>query len=769
MGVNNRYKGTCSSNAALVNKYVGTAYDHVKTVSDNIEDVKTVADALGDNFPDEGLDTLVNNIDDIVTNAENISDINTVAGIKDEVVTVAGIEQEIIDVPSYTAQAIDAANAAEQDADRAETEADRAKEQADLAANIADPYKGLWPDVGGSANKGDVYQTQVGGIGTGQYFTALQNTTVDPVNDDINWRDVDTFSSGPVKYPSYFGCVPTSIDPLFDNTTAMTMALDSGYLIEGGCKEYYCASKVQTTTSGLISARNIKILSGVSALSGDAVDLSSSEDLRLNSFRVSGFWDGSDAIPYADAINNVGFKYKKSDSGIARLSDIYVKDWNGLSQQVDSVATIFADHVISSNTAYGNRYTNIQSGFINNVKVRDTRRIGFTCQSTTNTTDYDDLQLSNVSVTSILPGVGSGQDLHGIGVEIHNFVDEALATNVRANLCHSVGVSLSGCEYGRVINLHIKNTGYTSESDGVALRSYAALELVDSDGAYVEGVIRDSWQTHIRFDKSHYARVKIIGEQNNDIIDSSNARFIRYQGTADDLNNSAWGCVVENSEFRNNTESLIPLTNFGLYSTFGLRKHQINNTKVYNTLVDKVGNLKTDGLTIESDGKFDKASGGVVDSLLDLVDVGANPYVENIEYIGLDSSLPPTAFCRISSSAMAGLVLLNCRARNVANILTAASGTLAETVVENCLLDNVQSLYTGTISSAYRNQGSSNIQINGSTIPQFPTIRHGNSVSGVSGNPGDIMIKRGTGGAGSSPAWQLNNDGVTWSQFADLQ
>ena len=60
---------------------------------------------------------------------------------------------------------------------------------------IAGEYRGLWPDTGGSANKGDTYQTQVSGTPTGQYFTALQNTTVDPVGDDVNWRAVVSFSS----------------------------------------------------------------------------------------------------------------------------------------------------------------------------------------------------------------------------------------------------------------------------------------------------------------------------------------------------------------------------------------------------------------------------------------------------------------------------------------------------------------------------------------------------------------------------------------------
>lgn len=58
---------------------------------------------------------------------------------------------------------------------------------------IAGEYRGLWPETGGSANKGDTYQTQVSGTGTGQYFTALQNTAADPVSDDVNWiEDVTT-------------------------------------------------------------------------------------------------------------------------------------------------------------------------------------------------------------------------------------------------------------------------------------------------------------------------------------------------------------------------------------------------------------------------------------------------------------------------------------------------------------------------------------------------------------------------------------------------
>jgi lysophospholipase L1-like esterase len=54
---------------------------------------------------------------------------------------------------------------------------------------IAGEYRGLWPDTGGSANKGDTYQTQVSGTPTGKYFTALQITTSAPEPEGVNWRE----------------------------------------------------------------------------------------------------------------------------------------------------------------------------------------------------------------------------------------------------------------------------------------------------------------------------------------------------------------------------------------------------------------------------------------------------------------------------------------------------------------------------------------------------------------------------------------------------
>ncbi|CAH9012849.1 tail fiber protein [Vibrio phage F12 g1] len=86
-------------------------------------------------------------------------------------------------------------SAAESDINQAVSDAAQSATDAQDAADSIGRYQGLWPDTGGSAIKGDTYQTQVSGIPTGQYFTALQNTTVDPVGDDVNWREVVSVGS----------------------------------------------------------------------------------------------------------------------------------------------------------------------------------------------------------------------------------------------------------------------------------------------------------------------------------------------------------------------------------------------------------------------------------------------------------------------------------------------------------------------------------------------------------------------------------------------
>ncbi|CAH9011640.1 hypothetical protein VP434O481_P0014 [Vibrio phage 434O48-1] len=101
---------------------------------------------------------------------------------------------ELDKVPEFE----EALRKATEQADRAGSEADKSAESASEAKNIADSiganpignYKGLWPDSGGSAKKEETWQTQVGGKQTGLYFTALRDTTLDPVGDNTNWRAI---------------------------------------------------------------------------------------------------------------------------------------------------------------------------------------------------------------------------------------------------------------------------------------------------------------------------------------------------------------------------------------------------------------------------------------------------------------------------------------------------------------------------------------------------------------------------------------------------
>lgn len=102
----------------------------------------------------------------------------------------------VSDKLAYDAQLVPAQNvyATEANALAAQVQSDASDAESSAAAAEASAYglnyQGLWPDTGGVGNKGDTYQTQVSGTPTGQYFTALQNTTSYPVGDDVNWRSV---------------------------------------------------------------------------------------------------------------------------------------------------------------------------------------------------------------------------------------------------------------------------------------------------------------------------------------------------------------------------------------------------------------------------------------------------------------------------------------------------------------------------------------------------------------------------------------------------
>lgn len=103
--------------------------------------------------------------------------------------------QNMFDQLSYEAElstelnsTVDGINETATQVDADATSAAQSAASADASASGLN-YQGLWPDTGGSANKGDTYQTQVSGTPTGQYFTALQNTTANPVGDNVNWRE----------------------------------------------------------------------------------------------------------------------------------------------------------------------------------------------------------------------------------------------------------------------------------------------------------------------------------------------------------------------------------------------------------------------------------------------------------------------------------------------------------------------------------------------------------------------------------------------------
>lgn len=102
--------------------------------------------------------------------------------------------QNMFDQLSYEAQlatqleaTIDGMNSAVDEVEANAVSAENSASAAEAAAASAG-YQGLWPDSGGSALKGEIWQTQVGGTPTGNYYTALQNTSVDPVGDNVNWR-----------------------------------------------------------------------------------------------------------------------------------------------------------------------------------------------------------------------------------------------------------------------------------------------------------------------------------------------------------------------------------------------------------------------------------------------------------------------------------------------------------------------------------------------------------------------------------------------------
>lgn len=139
------------------------------------------------------LDNAINSINASAAKAENTATfLDDMSTFDDQSsVTNPNNGQTVASIPKQVKDRTDELfTSAESDINQAVSDAAQSATDAQDAADSIGRYQGLWPDTGGSADKGDTYQTQASGTPTGQYFTALQNTTVDPVGDDINWRSV---------------------------------------------------------------------------------------------------------------------------------------------------------------------------------------------------------------------------------------------------------------------------------------------------------------------------------------------------------------------------------------------------------------------------------------------------------------------------------------------------------------------------------------------------------------------------------------------------
>lgn len=146
------------------------------------------------------LDNAINSINASAAKAENTATfLDDMSTLDDQAsVTNPNNGKTVASIPKQVKDRTDELfAAAESDINQAVSDAEQSATDAQDAADSIGRYQGLWPDTGGSAYKGDTYQTQVSGTPTGQYFTALQNTTVDPIGDDVNWREVVSVDSFP--------------------------------------------------------------------------------------------------------------------------------------------------------------------------------------------------------------------------------------------------------------------------------------------------------------------------------------------------------------------------------------------------------------------------------------------------------------------------------------------------------------------------------------------------------------------------------------------
>ena len=180
------------------------------------------------------LDNAINSINASAAKAENTATfLDDMSTFDDQSsVTNPNNGQTVASIPKQVKDRTDELfTAAESDINQAVSDAAQSATDAQDAADSIGRYQGLWPDSGGSADKGDTYQTQVSGTPTGQYFTALQNTTVDPVGDDVNWRGVVSVN-GLAQYTDIIYKASGSNSPVENMISGLPIPATLGDVIE---------------------------------------------------------------------------------------------------------------------------------------------------------------------------------------------------------------------------------------------------------------------------------------------------------------------------------------------------------------------------------------------------------------------------------------------------------------------------------------------------------------------------------------------------------
>lgn len=179
---------------------------------------------------------------------------------------------ELDKVPEF----LEALRKCTEQADRSESEADKSEASAQEAQAIADSigqYRGLWPSAGGSAKKGDTWQTQASGVPTGRFYTALKDTTAAPSADNTNWKEMINKESLPaytdITYRASGG--KSAVDNMISDLNLNPLMYAIGtYIKTGGTTFEYIDS------TGQITKDNFRALNAISArdfgVTGSGID-----------------------------------------------------------------------------------------------------------------------------------------------------------------------------------------------------------------------------------------------------------------------------------------------------------------------------------------------------------------------------------------------------------------------------------------------------------------------------------------------------------------